>query len=105
MFAERLAACFPLAAAWGVAYPRLSVRRMRARWGSCGASGHIILNLRLIQRRPELIDYVVIHELCHLKQFNHSNRFWQLVEKHDPTYNESVEWLKTNGVRIEGALR
>lgn len=86
VFAERLAACFPLVAAWGVAAPRLSVRQMRARWGSCGASGHIILNLRLIHRRLELIDYVMIHELCHLKEHNHSPRFYALLDRALPDW-------------------
>ncbi|HYF66195.1 MAG TPA: SprT family zinc-dependent metalloprotease, partial [Herpetosiphonaceae bacterium] len=97
IFAERLAACFPLVAGWGVAYPRLSVRRMRARWGSCGASGHILLNLRLIHRRQELIDYVMFHELCHLKEHNHSPRFYALLDNVLPDWRRLRQELNAGG--------
>lgn len=89
----------------GVRYKRLTIRDQRTKWGSCSRNGNLSFNWRLILFPPDVLRYVVIHELCHLKQFNHSTRFWQLVERFDPTYTNSVEWLKTNGVKIEGALR
>jgi predicted metal-dependent hydrolase len=88
VFAERLADCFPLVAGLGVPYPTLGIRRMKARWGSCSAVGHIILNLRLIHMPVELIDYVVIHELCHLKEHNHSPRYYALLDRALPDWRE-----------------
>lgn len=89
----------------GVRYKRLTIRDQRTKWGSCSRTGNLSFNWRLILFPPKVLRYVVIHELCHLKQFNHSPRFWQLVEQYDPHFQESIEWLKTNGVQIEGALR
>jgi predicted metal-dependent hydrolase len=75
----RLAA---LAAATGVAYQRLSIRRQRSRWGSCSVRGTISLNACLLFQRPEVVDYLIVHELMHVRHMNHSNRFWQAVEHH-----------------------
>jgi predicted metal-dependent hydrolase len=68
-------------AATGVAYQRLSIRRQRSRWGSCSVRGTISLNACLLFQRPEVVDYLIVHELMHVKHMNHSNRFWQAVEK------------------------
>ena len=89
----------------GVRYKRLTIRDQRTKWGSCSRNGNLSFNWRLILFPPDVLRYVVIHELCHLKQFNHSPRFWQLVEQFDPSYQRSIEWLRINGVQIEGALR
>jgi len=70
-----------LAASTGVAYERLSVRRQRSRWGSCSVRGTISLNACLLFQRPEVVDYLIVHELMHVKHMNHSKRFWQAVEK------------------------
>ena len=74
----RLAA---LARATGVAYERLSIRRQRSRWGSCSVRGTISLNACLLFQRPEVVDYLIVHELMHVKHMNHSKRFWQAVER------------------------
>jgi predicted metal-dependent hydrolase len=71
-----------VAAATGVRYARLSIRRQRSRWGSCSARGTISLNACLLFQRPEVVEYLIIHELMHVKHMNHSTRFWQAVEKH-----------------------
>jgi hypothetical protein len=77
--AQRVAA---LAAATGVHYSRVSIRRQRSRWGSCSARGTISLNCCLLFQRPEVVDYLIVHELMHVKHMNHSARFWQAVERH-----------------------
>jgi predicted metal-dependent hydrolase len=71
-----------LAAATGVSYRRICVRRQRSRWGSCSVRGTISLNACLLFQRPEVVDYLIVHELMHVKHMNHSKRFWQAVEGH-----------------------
>ena len=71
-----------LAASTGVAYERLSIRRQRSRWGSCSVRGTISLNACLLFQRPEVVDYLIVHELMHVKHMNHSKHFWQAVERH-----------------------
>ena len=70
----------------GFAYNKISIRGQKTRWGSCSARGTLSFNYRLIQFRKEVIDYVIIHELCHLEEMNHSKRFWKLVERFCPDY-------------------
>ncbi|HTE45384.1 MAG TPA: M48 family metallopeptidase, partial [Gemmatimonadaceae bacterium] len=77
--APRVAA---LAQAMNVKYSRVSIRRQRSRWGSCSARGTISLNCCLLFQRPEVVDYLIVHELMHVKHMNHSARFWQAVERH-----------------------
>jgi predicted metal-dependent hydrolase len=77
--APRVAA---LSQAMGVNYSRISVRRQRSRWGSCSARGTISLNCCLLFQRLEVVDYLIVHELTHVKHMNHSARFWQEVERH-----------------------
>ena len=71
------------------------------RWGSCSSSGNINLSWRLMMAPIEIIDYVICHELAHLIELNHSNRFWQLVQNMVPDYKERRKWLKDNGFRFE----
>jgi len=71
-----------LAASTGVTYERLSIRRQRSRWGSCSVRGTISLNACLLFQRPEVVDYLIVHELMHVAHMNHSKRFWQAVERH-----------------------
>jgi hypothetical protein len=77
-----------LAAATGVSYSQVSVRRQRSRWGSCSARGTISLNCCLLFQRPDVVDYLIIHELMHVKHMNHSARFWQAVERHCAGWRE-----------------
>ncbi len=76
---------------------KLSIRKMKSRWGSCSHTGDITLNLALIKAPIDVIDYVVVHELCHLIHHNHSPDFWQLVSSIFPTYKIQKKWLKDNG--------
>lgn len=82
VFAERMAACQPMATALGIPAPqKLTLRQMKSRWGSCSGGGRVTLNVRLIQADLDLIDYVILHELCHLKELNHSSRFYDLMTR------------------------
>jgi hypothetical protein len=78
----------------------VEVKTYKARWGSCRITGEIQLNWKLIMAPAEVIDYVIIHELCHLKHHNHSLRFWRLVERFEPNYKNCKIYLKENASRI-----
>lgn len=86
IFRERLAACQRLAAVEGIPLPPLTIRRMARRWGSCTPTGRVILNPELIKAPRECIDYVIMHELCHLVEHNHSPGFWRLLKRLMPDW-------------------
>lgn len=98
IFAERLAIIYPRVAFLGIPYPALSIRVMKLRWGSCTPSGKLILNLKLIQVAKPLIDYVIVHELCHLKEHNHSAAFYALLGRVQPGWQE--QRLRLNQVEV-----
>ncbi len=75
---------------------QLKIRSFKARWGSCSASAEISLNWKLLIAPIETIEYVIIHELCHLQEFNHSKSFWRLVESHCPNIKKHKDWLNKN---------
>jgi predicted metal-dependent hydrolase len=79
---------------------RLELRNQRTRWASCSVQRTLSFNWRLVMAPPDVIDYVVIHELAHLRERNHTRRFWQLVRQYDPDHEQHVEWLKENSVRL-----
>ncbi|HHV97959.1 MAG TPA: M48 family metallopeptidase [Clostridiaceae bacterium] len=79
---------------------KVVIKDQKTRWGSCSKKGNINMNWRLIMAPVEIIDYVVVHELCHLKVMNHSKDFWNLVASILPNYNERRKWLKVNGNRL-----
>jgi predicted metal-dependent hydrolase len=81
----------------GLAYAGMGVRLPRTRWGSCSRAGVISLNARLLLLPPSLVDYVVVHELCHTRELNHSPRFWRLVRQHCPDYQERRQALRRAG--------
>jgi len=83
-----------------VAPCKVVIKDQKTRWGSCSKKGNINLNWRLIMAPIDIIDYVVVHELCHLKVMNHSKDFWNLVESILPNYHESRKWLNVNGNRL-----
>jgi predicted metal-dependent hydrolase len=85
------------AAALDVCYARLTVRGQRSRWGSCSSSGALSFNWRLVLAPHDVLDYVVVHEVCHLVEHNHGPGFWQLVERRRPAYRESKQWLDDHG--------
>ena len=84
----------------GVDYGRITIRNQKTRWGSCSGKGNLNFNCLLMLVPDDVIDYVVVHELCHRKEMNHSALFWQEVEKILPDYKSSRKWLKDNGNRI-----
>ncbi|MGB7739123.1 MAG: SprT family zinc-dependent metalloprotease [Steroidobacteraceae bacterium] len=85
----------PLAAELGIDYSRMTVRRQRTRWGSCSTRGTISLNVCLLFQRPEVVRYLMIHELCHRRHMNHSKRFWSLVASFEPGWKPlDVELLQ-----------
>lgn len=86
-----------LAVRYGLEVGKVIIRNQRSRWGSCSRSGTIALNFRLIQMPPAIRDYVLIHELMHLKQQNHGPRFWALVERACPEYRDAERWLRRRG--------
>jgi predicted metal-dependent hydrolase len=93
IFHERLALCYPRVERLGVSYPSLTIRAMKTRWGSCGRSGMIILNPKLVQTPLSCIDYVILHELCHLKEHNHGKQYYHLLDQILPTWREQRQKL------------
>jgi predicted metal-dependent hydrolase len=88
------------AAALGVAYRRITIRDQVSRWGSCSSSGSLSFNWRLVLAPHDVLDYVVVHEVCHLLEHNHGTRFWSLVARRRPSYLDSKAWLDTHGWEI-----
>jgi hypothetical protein len=84
-----------LAAAHGFTVARVSIRNQRTRWGSCARSGSLSLNWRLIQVPPGVRDYVLLHELTHLRHHNHSTRFWRELARLCPQYADARKWLRS----------
>ena len=91
---ERLAYFAPRV---GVTYGRTTLRMQKTRWGSCSARGNLNFNVLLMLAPPEVLDYVVVHELCHRKEMNHSPAFWAQVERVLPDYRGPRQWLKDHG--------
>jgi predicted metal-dependent hydrolase len=86
-----------LGALHGLVPASVSIRNQRSRWGSCGRRGNIALNFRLVQMPAPVRDYILIHELMHMRQQNHSRRFWRLVEAACPRFREAERWLRRSG--------
>lgn len=84
----------------GVEYARIEIRDQRTRWGSCSTRGTLSFNWRLVLAPFEVLDYVVVHELCHLRQPNHSRRFWRLVETRRPDWRVQRDWLNEHGPEL-----
>ena len=81
----------------GVNYGRITIRNQKTRWGSCSSQGNLNFNCLLMLAPPEVRDYVVVHELCHRREMNHSAAFWVEVEKVLPDWQQRRQWLKDNG--------
>lgn len=81
----------------GVKYNRIAIRCQKSKWGSCSSKGNLNFNCLLMMAPERVLDYVIVHELCHLKEMNHSRKFWAEVEKIMPDYREQRQWLKTGG--------
>lgn len=83
-----------------VRYGRITIRSQKTRWGSCSEKGNLNFNCLLMLAPEEVVDYVVVHELCHLIEMNHSKAFWQQVERVMPDYKRHRQWLKDHGTEI-----
>ena len=81
----------------GVDYGDIEIRHFKSRWGSCRADGRLQFNWRLMMAPSKVIEYVVVHELCHRLHLNHSPAFWNEVERHMPEFQHHRKWLKTDG--------
>jgi len=84
-----------------VKFNSVGIKSYKSRWGSCTAEGDITFNWKIIMAPNRIVDYVVVHELCHLIHHDHSPKFWREVERFMPDYLECKEWLKHNGARLE----
>ena len=92
--------CEEEAEALGVRPLRIDIRDQRSRWGSCSTRGTLSFNWRLVLAPLEVLDYVVVHELCHLLEPNHSRRFWKLVEARRPDWRTHRDWLHDHGPEL-----
>ncbi len=87
-----------------VNYNRIFIKKQRTKWGSCSSAGNLNFNCLLTQVPESVMDYVIVHELCHRKEMNHSKQFWNEVAKVLPDYEVRREWLKKNGYLYIGRL-
>jgi len=83
-----------LSARLGISYTRLTIRGQKTRWGSCSRKGNLSFNWKLLMAPEPVIDYVIIHELTHLREMNHARRFWQLVAEQCPHWRKHRKWLR-----------
>ncbi len=91
-----------LALLHGFKFERLFIRSQNTKWGTCSTKKNLSLNRKLIQCPEMVIDYLIIHELCHLQEMNHSGAYWKLVAEHYPNYREAETWLKRYGTVVFG---
>jgi hypothetical protein len=88
------------AARLGISYERVSIRDQRTRWGSCSSRGTLSFSWRLVLSPPAVLEYVVAHELLHVREPNHSRRFWALLDRHRPGWREEAAWLRRHGHEV-----
>ncbi|MBF4693795.1 M48 family metallopeptidase [Fusibacter ferrireducens] len=79
----------------------IRIKLMRSRWGSCSSKGNLNFSLNLVLLPKEIVDYIIVHELAHLKELNHSKRFWEVVERYYPLYAERKKWLNINTFNLK----
>jgi predicted metal-dependent hydrolase len=84
----------------GLSYNDLKVKEQKTRWGSCSKKGNLNFNWKLVMAPTWVLDYVVVHEICHLRYLNHSKDYWAMVERYMPNYKKAEEWLKKNGMAL-----
>jgi predicted metal-dependent hydrolase len=91
---------YQLAEAMQIKFQHITLRQQKTRWGSCSSYGNLNFNWQLVHSPPPVIDYVIIHELAHRQQMNHSARFWEIVRQYDPEYLKHRGWLKRQGMDL-----
>lgn len=84
----------------GVEYEQIAVRNQKTKWGSCSSNGRLGLNWRLMLAPPRIVDYIVVHELAHLREMNHSEAFWEVVEEFDPEWEQHRAWLREHSAEL-----
>ena len=84
----------------GVKPKKIQMKKLRSKWGSLSNDNTININLHLLKADQKIVDYIILHEICHLKIKQHSHHFWSFIEQFDPTYRDKVEWLNNNGKSI-----
>ncbi|MBP5466480.1 MAG: M48 family metallopeptidase [Clostridia bacterium] len=89
----------------GVSYGKITVKKMRTVWGSCSARGNLNFNCLIAAIPQEIADYIIVHELCHRREMNHSSAFWRTVEKYLPDYKACRKWLKTDGAQYLARIK
>ena len=85
----------------GIRYTRASVRELKYSWGSCTREGNLSFNWRIVQAPTVVMNYIIVHELAHVLEPNHSHKFWNIVAVHAPAWAKGREWLRNNGSRLE----
>lgn len=93
---KTMACCMEL----GIRPPKVIIKNLKNRWGSATKDNIINLNVNLLKAPDNIIEYIILHELCHLKIKEHSHHFWNLLHKFMPDYKEKVDWLKVNGPSV-----
>ena len=93
-----------LSASLGLTYNRVMIRGQKTRWGSCSHKCNLSFNWRLVMAPKPVIDYVVLHELAHLKEMNHTKRFWKLLAQYCPRWRQRRKWLKDHGPELAAVL-
>lgn len=83
-----------------VSFNKITLKKQKTRWGSCSSKKNLNFNWQLVYFEPNIIDYVIIHELAHLVHMNHSKQFWNMVARFDPNYKKHVQWLQKNGLNL-----
>ncbi|MFW5900189.1 MAG: M48 family metallopeptidase [Halodesulfurarchaeum sp.] len=83
-----------------VEYDQIEVRNQKTKWGSCSSNGTLGLNWRLLMAPPEIVDYIVVHELAHLREMNHSEAFWEIVAEFDPEWGQHRAWLREHSAEL-----
>ncbi len=99
-----LSHCQAFSQALGVRFKKITLRETKSRWGSCSSEGNLNFSWRLILAPSDVLAYVCAHEVAHLKEMNHSPRFWRHVETLNPDYRRQIIWLKKNGPTLQAAL-
>lgn len=85
---------------YGFKFNQVAIKNQKTRWGSCSKKRNLNFNYKILFLSPRMRDYIIVHELCHLREFNHSNKFWRLVAKAVPNYVDIAEELKLKGLMI-----
>ena len=93
-----------LSARLGLSYTRLTIRGQKTRWGSCSRKGNLSLNWKLLMAPEPVIDYVILHEVIHLKEMNHTKRFWHLVAEQCPRWRQHRKWLRNHEAELNSIL-